>query len=245
MKTKIMTLAVIGVLASVTWSGPVCADMSWETETVILSLQQDNAQIKTSSKVYFSDHAYRLDMDTVTIVIDFISEMITRVNWSQNTYEVLPVREFGKPKQFENMTQEKLDQFKRLLETFLRSAEIVPLGETRQIGPYMCAGYEIKYPMVNTQVWATRQVDGYDQMRLIGHKLDVAVRENPFLKSLNSLSNFAGKVDGVPVLTVTNTEGGRTVTRVRNISTKKLSADVFTMPELSSMSKKNEVTPSH
>lgn len=194
-------------------SAPIAyGDVYWEADQVVRGIP-GRADKHTTIRNYFTPTACRSD----------IGENITIADFDAMTGYVISS---GDRMYF------KVDMYNEgIIDPSLRQEiDVTPTNETRHIAGYRCRKYNVRFMGRSYEEWLSKDVPAYRELRAVNEQLAPLMREHPLFQM--SIIGRMHKLDGFPVKTVMNLDGGvvKTIT-LRKVSTKDLSRSVFTVPK--------------
>lgn len=191
---------------------PASADVYWEADQVVRGIP-GRADKHITIRNYFTHTACRTDIGENITIADFDAMTGYVINSSDRMY-------FKVDMYNEGIVDPGLSQ----------EIEVTPTNETRMIAGYRCRKYKVGFMGRNYDEWLSKDVPAYGELKAINDRLTPLVRQHPLFR-MNIIGRMH-KLDGFPVMTVMNLEGGmvKTIT-LRSVSTRRLGPSVFAAPK--------------
>ncbi len=163
-------------------------------------------------KHYLTSYASRVETkDDITIVL-FDEMIIYQLDPSTGTYVKINMKEMEK-----NMGP---------MAKMQENATVKDTGETDTIEGFKCEKYIMTFMGVENAQWLSRDVPGYGEYKKISSKI---TKDSPQFRRMGLSGKLSGK--GFPVKMETNVMGMTTTTTLKKIEERKLSKDLFKVPE--------------
>ncbi len=167
------------------------ADFYWEQE-------EDGAGIV---KFYLAPDAFRMERGEMILISDFKANADYLLNPGSKTYSKsdLVKKEKGqKPTKDAAM----LDKFRQMMKM-----KITPTNETGTVAGYNCKKYLMASGIIKSEIWVTKELDGYKEFKEIIEKQMKIRSKDPMLKQFD-IGNMVTEMDGFPVQSKTETDLG-------------------------------------
>ncbi len=207
-------------------SCPAYADLYWETEMITKGipkgmpsnmpaaiLKQFNKTITV--KNYLTPAASRTEFGNSIMIIDYEAMAILHLNTENKTYRKVDVKMLAK----NTAHSEKMPEIK-----------FVPAGETKKIDGYKCKRYTVAIMGTVSEFWLSKDVKELEEFKKLGKKLEKITKTNRAMKQMHP-AGMSSLMDGFPVQTGMDMMGIKTTTTLKKINKKKLSRDLFIIPE--------------
>jgi len=104
-----------------------------------------------------------------------------------------------------------------------------PTTETQDINGYSCVKYRVYHMGAEYEMWLSKDVDGYSELRSFAERIGPKMRANPLFHM--GIVGRMDVLDGFPVKAVIPMSGGKTKTIIlKSVSLKSLDDSVFQVP---------------
>ncbi len=216
----------LAILVFFLFSSSAFCDITWESEKVLRGVpgQPDGTRVQ---KNYYTSNASRIEMgDGTVMIMDFDSMNMFRLNTRDKTYTQVNLSETGSPGQMPREERQKMD---KMMGEMMQSFQVTPTNDTKTIAGYPCRKYLISFMQVRSEYWLSKDVRGYDELKSIGDRMSKYYAKNPMLKQMD-VAGMMDKLDGFPVMTVTQMMKGTVTTTLRKVEVGSLSPDLFQVP---------------
>lgn len=211
---------------------PAMADLYWESEQVSQGVpgQPDGSLM---IKNYLTAHGSVFDFGERLQIMDFDAKTIYQVDKLKKTYIRMDFDTMGSSyaaPQSDREKAEAMQAMKSMLQAVMGNIKVTPTPEFKKIAGYSCRKYLVNIMMVDSEYWASKEVNGYQELKEISTRTAQMFAEHPVLKQMN-VAGLVSEIDGFPVQTITYVMGGTTTVTLKKIEKKKLSPTLFTLPE--------------
>jgi hypothetical protein len=212
-------------MAILVFPGLAFADLYWESEQVTKGVQgqPDETQIV---KNYMTDYASRTDMEDRVTIMDFDKMVIYQLDLAAKTYVKNNMKDIGRPP---GMKDEEAQAFQEMVRKMIGEVKVVPTNEKKKIAGYNCIKYELAMMATRSEYWLSKEVKGYEEMKIVGRKMAGVFDTNPMLKQMN-IAGVMSQLDGFPVQMVTNLMGGTITSTLKKVEVKKFDKNLFKVP---------------
>jgi len=229
MKRHLLAIVVVTVFLSFTSLNPTLADLYLESEQTTRGIpgQPDGTAI---TRQYISSEAVANDMgDAITLIV-FKDKTMYRLDKRTKTYTRASLDKVGTIVQEPGAAdEESAAMMKKMMESMADSFKVTPTNEVQTINGYKCRKFIVSLMMLQSEYWASKDFDGYGEIKEISEKTARMFEANPILKQANAMSMMK-ELDGIPIKTVSNVMGGSIVTQVKKIEKKSLDKSLFQVP---------------
>jgi hypothetical protein len=215
----------LGLLAFLTVTSPVYADLLWHTEILSNGVpgQPDGTQI---GKNYCSEDACRIESGGTITIMDFQKGNMYILNPEEKTYTEMIPQDMP-----QDMDKEEQEFMKKMAQGMMEDAKITPTNEKKRISGYKCTKYIMSMMGVDNEYWLSKDVEGYKEFKKISENMANGFEKNPMLKGMNAMGMMR-EMDGFPVKTVNRMPfGGSITTTLKRIEKKALSTNLFKIPK--------------
>lgn len=223
------SVLVLAAILVAVYANVACADLYWESvsETKNIPQQPDTSSLV---KTYYSLNASRIETDDFTMIIDHDAMMLYRLNPKDKTYTTANMGAMVQGPAGEAPAQvEQRKKFQQMMASMVNSMEVTPTDEKKSIAGYPCRKVLVKMMMMESDYWVSKDVEGYDELKAISAHVAEKFKDNPMLAQMTQAAMLS-KLDGFPVQVVSHMGEGATVTTLKGIEKKPLSADLFKVP---------------
>lgn len=189
----------------------VWADIYWECEQVVKG--EGRRDKKKTIRNYYTPDRTRVDIGENVMIADFK----TMTGYVLNTRD----------KMFLEM---KMDSVGKIPEGLKEEIEARPTEQTKEIAGYTCRKYRVTLMGREYEQWLSKEVEGYQELKAINDRLTRVIRDNPLFQM--GIVGRMHKLDGFPVRTVMDLEGGVTKTiTLKKVVRKPIKQAVFRVPK--------------
>ncbi|MHC1729686.1 MAG: DUF4412 domain-containing protein [Syntrophobacteraceae bacterium] len=222
---KLVFCLVFMALTAAFFASAAHADLYWENENISTGIpNQKNGT--TLQKNYFTANASRIETgDGNVIISDYKSMNVYNLNTQAKSYTVMNMNDFGMPK----MSGPEKEQMSKMMGSMM-AIQVTPTNETKTIAGYKCRKTNMTMAMVQGEYWVSKDVKGYEELRVVGAKLAAALDKNPMLRQMN-VAGMIEKLDGFPVQTTNKVMGGTIVSTLKKVEQKSLDPALFVVPK--------------
>ena len=207
-------------------SCPAYGDLYWETQVVTKGipkgmpsnmpatlLEQFNKTMLV--KNYLTPTASRTESENTIMIIDYEAMDIFHLNTEKKTCRKVDMK----------MLSEDTAQLEKMPEV-----KFTPTGETKNIEGYECKKYTMTIMGTMSEFWLSKDVKELKEFKKLGKKLEKITKTNRAMKQMHA-AGMSSIMNGFPVQTVMDMMGIKTTTTLKKIKKKKLSSDLFIIPE--------------
>jgi hypothetical protein len=226
---KLRRILPIILLAFLIISPLAHADLYWESIQVTKGVPGQSDGTK-NVKNYLTESASRMDMGDQIMIMNFDSMKMYQIDPEDMTCTETDMNEIGKMPEMGAEEAQAMQQMQEMMQKMMSSIQIIPTNETQNIAGYQCRKYNVTFMMTTSEYWASKEVEGYEELKVIGKKTGDMFKGNPMLKQMN-VAGMMDQLDGFPVKTVVNIMGGTVTTTLKSIQKKSLSKDLFAVPK--------------
>ena len=167
--------------------------------------------------------------DAITLIV-FKDKTMYRLDKRTKTYTRASLDKVGTIVQEPGAAdEESAAMMKKMMESMADSFKVTPTNEVQTINGYKCRKFIVSLMMLQSEYWASKDFDGYGEIKEISEKTARMFEANPILKQANAMSMMK-ELDGIPIKTVSNVMGGSIVTQVKKIEKKSLDKSLFQVP---------------
>ncbi|MBN1357066.1 DUF4412 domain-containing protein [bacterium] len=200
----------------------VSADLYWETHMTTSGIPgvQNGDDI---SKTFMNKDGMRMERKDGITIMNYEKGMIYQLDFDKKTYEEV---------RLDSMLQghdEAVQYMQNMIKSMSEDITIEKTDETKKINGYDCTKYVVTVMGMPSETWITKDVEGFAELQNATKKHIEKYKNNPLLK--NMLGNPAfEKLEGFPIMSVSQVGQMRSVSNVTKIEKKKLDADLFLPP---------------
>ncbi len=209
--SKWKTAAALATMLVFSGAAVAWADIYWECEQVVRG--EGRRDKKKTIRNYYTPDRTRVDIGENVMIADFK----TMTGYVLNTRD----------KMFLEM---KMDAVGKIPEGLKEEIEARPTEETKEIAGYTCRKYRVTLMGREYEQWISKEVEGYRELKAINDRLTQVIRDNPLFQM--GIVGRMHKLDGFPVRTVMELEGGLTKTiTLTKVVRKPIRQKVFRVPK--------------
>ncbi len=203
------------------------ADLYFEYENISKNIprQPDGSRIQ---KNYLTSSASRIETgDGKVIIFDYNSSVFYTLSPMTRSYSQVKIDDVpGVPAEASPAEKEQLGK----LMGGMMQLKVSPTSESKTVEGYNCRKYLVDMAMTQGVYWVSKDVPGYTELKSIGAKLGSLSAKNPVLRQMN-IAAIVDKLEGFPVMIVTNMMGGTVTSTLRKVEQKPLNPDLFVVPK--------------
>jgi hypothetical protein len=161
------------------------------------------------------------------IILDYTGLMMYTLNPQNRTYTRMSMNDLGVPPKMPGVAK---DEIGKAIVWLMNGFQITPTNETRTIAGYICRKCICNFGLIQAECWVSKEVPGYPELKAMGIKMGVIMRNNPIGREVN-VAAMVETLDGLPVQITSRMLGRTTVTTLKEVEQRSLDPGLFKVPQ--------------